>query len=523
MIRLVLPAALAASIAVLAVGCGDEEAPEGNGGTIVRGTTDEPISYDPAGAYDLPSYDGIYAMYQNLLTIPPGDNTPVPEAAERCEFTNRSNTTLRCRIRPGLKFTDGSDLTAEDVAFSFERNVGIDDPNGASSLLANMRTVEASKDDRIVTFELEEPDATWPLVLTAASFAIVPSDVYPADELQPNDEVVGSGRYALARFAPGRETVLEKNDSYQGDAPARNDRVVIRYYGSSARLAEAIESGEVDVAYRGLSPDDIEALEEADGVEVVAGTGTEIRYLAFNLALQPGSTDEEKLAVRQALAQVIDRAAIAEDVYKGTVKPLYSMVPQGVEYATEAFAERYGADPDPAGAERTLSRAGVEAPVPLELWWTPEHYGPASEEEFEEIERQLEEGGLFDVTLRSRGWKRYVEEGVTDRYPVFQRGWFPDYPDADDYTAPFFAADSFLNTHYDNPEMEELLTEEKASEAPAVREKTFAGIQQIAAEDAPMIPLWQADQVAAVGEGIEGVAETFDSSFIFRYWLVTED
>jgi peptide/nickel transport system substrate-binding protein len=71
--------------------------------------------------------------------------------------------------------------------------------------------------------------------------------------------------------------------------------------------------------------------------------------------------------------------------------------------------------------------------------------------------------------------------------------------------------------------MDELLTEEKASEVPAVREKTFAGIQQIAAEDAPLIPLWQADQVAAVRDGVEGVAETFDPSFVFRYWLVTED
>lgn len=523
MTRIRLLCAAVATVAVAIAGCGGEDDGGGWDGTIVRGTTDRPSSYDPAGAYDLPSYEGIYAIYQNLLTIPPGDNEPVPEAAERCRFTDRANTVFECRIREGLEFSDGSPLTAEDVAFSFERNVEIADPNGASSLLANMESVEASANDGKVTFRLKEPDATWPLVLTAASFAIVPSDVYPADRLQPNDEVVGSGRYRLTAYEPGRRTVLAKSNSYQGDAPARNDEVVIRFYDTAAALKHAVERGAVDVAYRSLGPSDVEELEEADGVEVVAGNGTEIRYLAFNTELQPGATDEQKRAIRQAVAQVVDRQAIADDVYKGTVKPLFSMVPQGVEFATDAFAERYGDAPDLEGAERTLEEAGVEAPVPLEIWWTPSHYGASSGEEYAAIERQLEGSGLFDVRLRSRGWGEYFPDSVTDRFPVFQFGWFPDYPDADDYTAPFYARDGFLNTHYENAEMNKLLAEEKASDVPAVRQKAFDRIQQIGAEDAPTIPLWQADQIAAVRDGVSGVEETFDPSFIFRFWLISKE
>ena len=67
---LVLGAMLAAALVIAA--CGSDSSSSDSGGTIIRGTTDQPISYDPAGAYDLPSYDGIYSMYQNLLTVEPG-------------------------------------------------------------------------------------------------------------------------------------------------------------------------------------------------------------------------------------------------------------------------------------------------------------------------------------------------------------------------------------------------------------------------------------------------------------------
>ena len=83
---------------------------------------------------------------------------------------------------------------------------------------------------------------------------------------------------------------------------------------------------------------------------------------------------------------------------------------------------------------------------------------------------------------------------------------------------------SFLNDHYDNPEIDKLLAEEKAStddaDAPeGVRRRS----RRSAAEDAPTIPIWQGDQVAAVRDGVNGVEDTFDPAFIFRFWLISKD
>ena len=421
-----------ATLALAAAGCGggdDDGGGGGEAGTIIHGTTDQPVSYDPAGSYDLPSWNVIYNVIPGLLTIEPGGSTPVEDLAESCDFDNPQ--TYTCTLKEDIVFQDGSDLTAEDVKFSLDRNNRINSPNGAASLLSPLYA-EGGKvtgdevevvDDRTVTFHLNKADATFPFVLTTGAGGIVPSDSYPEAALQPDAEAVGAGPYSVAEYQPGVQTVLEKYDDYYGDPPA-NDRVIIQYFDASAPLKLAVEEGEVDIAYRSLTPTEIEDLRSADGVQVVEGNGTEIRYMGFNLKFEPGKQE----AVRKAVAQAVDRQAIADNVYNGTVQPLYSMVPEGLVGHIPAFETEYGAGPNVSAARQALQGAGVATPVELEIWWTPTHYGDSSADEYAEIKRSLEESGLFTVTLKSSEWDQYSEAVTTDKYPVFQLGWFPGLP-----------------------------------------------------------------------------------------------
>jgi peptide/nickel transport system substrate-binding protein len=515
---------LGAALLVLAAGgCGgDDDGGGGGSGTIIHGTTDQPVSYDPAGSYDLPSWNVIYNVMWGLLALPPGGNQPEPALAESCNFDNPS--TYTCKLREGLKFSDGSDLTAEDVKHSFDRVNRINDSNGPASLLSALYK-EAGKvtgdeveavDDLTVTFHLQRPDATWPFIMTTGAGGIVPSE-YPADKLQPDTEAIGAGPYMLAEYRAGEQTVLEKYDDFYGE-PASNDRVIIQYFDKSSALKLAVENGEVGIAYRSLTPTEVDDLRNADGLNVVEGNGTEIRYLVFNLDLEPGKAE----AVRKAAAYVIDRQAIVDNVYNGTVQPLYSMVPQGIAGHTEAFKDAYGAAPDKAKAQQVLQQAGVKTPVQAQIWWTPTHYGDSSADEYAEIKRSLDESGLFNVTLKSTEWDQYSEAYAEDRYPIFQLGWFPDFPDGDNYVAPFYATDNFMNNHYSNKQMDTLIDQEQASTDQAKREQIFGQIQEIAAKDVPIIPIWQGKQVAAVRDGIIGVEETFDPSFQFRYWIISQ-
>ena len=480
--------------------------------TIIHGTTDQPISYDPAGAYDLPSWNVIYNVMGTLLTMEPGAETPTPDLADSCQFDDPQ--TYTCTLRSGVKFTDGSDLDANDVKFSFDRNTAIADPNGASSLNANLEEVEVV-DPMTVTFHLAAPDATWPFVLTTGGNAIVPSDAYPADQLMDSTTMIGTGPYKMTDFQPGVSTTLEANPDYYGNPPA-NSKVIIQYFDSSATLKLALENGEVDLAYRSLTPTELADLRTKDGIQVVDGQGAEIRYLNFNLSLSPG----DQLAVRKAAAYLVDREAIAQNVYDGTVEPLWSMNPAGFLGHMDSFKDLYGSSPDSAAAAQVLSDAGISTPVDIEIWWTPTHYGDSSADEYTEIKRQLEDSGLFNVTLMSTEWQEYTGAAFTDQYPAFQLGWFPDFPDPDNYLGSFYASTSFLNIHYGA--VDDLIAAERAETDPAARATIFEQIQQQVAEDTPIIPIWQGKQVAAALDGVTGIADTFDPSFIFRYWLISK-
>src|SRR4051794_8596943 len=265
-------------------------AAKGNADTYIVGTTDPVVSLDPAGAYDLGSQQLIGNIYQNLLAVPAGGNKPEPDAAESCDWSDPK--TYVCKLKSGLKFSSGDPLTSEDVKFSLDRQLKIADPSGPSSLLTSLKSVEAT-DPMTVTFKLKKADATWPFVLTHNVAAIVPSKIYPADKKQPDDKVVGSGPYKLVKYTPNQQAVFAANENYGGEYKAVTPNVIVTYYAEASALKLAVEQGDVDVAYRSLSPTDIEALKaESDkGVKVVDGAGTEIRYITFNVSKKP--TDEK--------------------------------------------------------------------------------------------------------------------------------------------------------------------------------------------------------------------------------------
>lgn len=515
--RVAAAVAILAGVAVTAMACGG-----GGGGSsskpVVVGTTDKVVSFDPAGSYDLGSWTPMYSMYQNLLLFPPGKTTPVPDAAKSCDFTD--STHYVCTMRSGQKFWNGHPVTAKDVVYSFQRNVKIASPQGASSLLAPMKSVRAQGDK--VVFTLKYPFAAFGDVLTDPGMAIVDPAVFPADKVLNSSKIVGSGPYQMSSYKPDQQLVLKPNPHYGGNLVLHNKGVIVQYYAKPSAMKLAIEGGDIDVAYRTFSPTDIASLrtESSRGVHVVNGAGAEIQYLVFNLKVMPGDNAAQKLAIRRAAAMSIDRAAIAKDVYNGTVAPLYSMVPDALGGSTPVFQKQYGTAPDVAGAKKALKDAGVSTPVKLDLWWTPSHYGESSSDMYTAIKRQLEANGLFSVTLHSAEWDQYTGAYSTDQYQAFQLGWFPDYPDADDYITPFFGPQSFLNAHFSDPQINAAIKTERGSTDQAARNAAFATAQQISADQVPTIPIWQGKQIAVQRSGVTGVKSTLDASYTFRYWLI---
>jgi peptide/nickel transport system substrate-binding protein len=508
---------LAASLAA----CGGGDSGSGGGGgdsagggkPWVLGTTDTVTSLDPAGSYDLGSSTLQYQMYQQLLTIPAGSNTPEGDAAESCTYDDPK--TFTCKLRPGLTFSNGNELTSSDVKFTFERNLKIANPNGASVLLASIDSIE-TPDDQTVTFHLNKPDTTFQYVVTHASAgSIVDEETYPADSLVSNEEAVGSGPFVMAEYQDGNQATLEKSDSYKGPREAKSSQVFVKYYKEPSALKLAAENGEVQVAWRSLSPTDIKDLQGSDSVEVIEGEGSEIRYFVWQLGTKMG----KEPAVRQAVAQVMDRDAIAQRAYDGTVDPLYSIVPPGFPGQVDAFQEKYGQS-NISKARQMLQQAGIKTPVNLTLGYTPSHYGPNAVDEATELKRQLDASGLFNVTLKSAEWTQYQDLYKQNAYDLFQLGWFPDFLDADNYLSPFFVDGGFYENNYSSKQVNQLVAKEQGTSNDATRQRTFQQLQQIVAEDVPVVPSWVGKNTAVVAPGMQGVEETLDPAFIFRMWTV---
>ena len=500
---------------------------DASGEPIIVGTTDKITSIDPAGSYDNGSFAVMNQIYPFLFNSDYGTSEVTPDIAESGEFT--SDTEYTVKLKEGLKFANGHDLTASDVKFSFDRQTAIADENGPSSLLGNLASTEAV-DDTTVVFTLNAgPDVTWEQILSSPAAPIVDEEVFAADAVTPDDDIVAgeafAGQYVIDSYKVNELISYLPYADYAGALPAaENAGVTVKYYADASNLKLDIANGDIDVAYRSLSATDIADLATNDAVKVVDGPGGEIRYIVFNFDTMPfgaktAEADAAKsLAVRQAAADLIDRAAIAKDVYKDTFSPLYSYVPQGLAGAIEPLKELYGdgaGGPDVDKATATLEAAGVTTPVVLNLQYNGDHYGPSSGDEYAAIKTQLEEGGLFTVNLAQTEYVQYVKDRTSDVYPEYQLGWFPDYSDADNYLTPFFSEKNFLANHYSNTEVQELITSQASETDTAAREDQLGQIQQLVAEDLSTLPLLQGKQVAIVGADVDGA--TLDGSFKFRY------
>ncbi|MCP9619665.1 peptide ABC transporter substrate-binding protein [Nocardia otitidiscaviarum] len=514
-------------LAVLAVaGCGSGRTGGGGGEGIVVGTTDKIFSLDPAAAYDNGSLLPETQVYQFLLNLPPGETTPTPDAAEKCEFTDP--TTYTCTLREGLTFANGNPLTSASVKFSFDRMLGINDPNGPASLLGNLEKTEAV-DERTVRFTLKEAnDQTFPAVLTTQAGPIVDEKVFPADRVLDDNEVVNgkpfSGPYSIVSYDKNKLVEYQANPDYNGAlGTPKTDTISTRYYATTENMKLDVQNGAIDVAWRSLTPTDVDSLRADGNVTVHEGPGGELRYFVFNMNTMPGDTPEQKLAIRKAIASSIDREALATNVYKGTYTPAYSSVPQGFPGAVEPFKEIYGAQPNKDAAARFLADAGVATPVDLNLQYNSDHYGSSSSEEYAAIKTQLESTGLFRVNLQSTEWVSYQRERARDAYPIYQLGWFPDFADPDNYLTPFFGPNNFLQNHFEDPAITAQLVAESTEPDKTKRLAIIEAVQaDLARDHISIVPLLAGKQIAVAGNDIQGLEQTLDPSFRFRFGVLSK-
>ena len=494
---------------------GDTEAPDGGGDSdvLVVGTTEKPSTIDPAEVYEKMASDFLFNSTDRLIELEPGTGDPVPGIAEDYEVSEDA-LTYTFTLRDGVTFQDGSDLTSEDVKWSLERALNINHPDSATFLLGGIESIEAP-DDMTVEITLGAPDVTFLSKLAYTVGTILPSDsdVYAApeealgepsaeeaDEFITGDTILGSGPYEMTEYSPDQGATFEAWDGYWGEAP-QIPTVRVQFYETTAQMANALRNGEIDMNINDFGPAERSALQETEGLAVEQGEGGRIRYMVLDVTQEP-FTDP---AVNRAISASIDRQRIIDEVFEGNGTPLYSMIPPAYE-----SSEDFMSDIEPE----------VEGPIEFELWYPLNKYGDTEPDVAETIARSLNESGLFNVTTQSSDWAaEYSNNLNTGAYKAYLLGWYPDYIDPDDYISPFYLSSGFIGFYQDD-EMDQLIADEQAETDEAARQEIFTQIQQKAAEDMPLIPLYEESFTSYAAESLTGVENSVDIAGQARWYMI---
>ncbi|HRN28820.1 MAG TPA: ABC transporter substrate-binding protein, partial [Terrimesophilobacter sp.] len=353
--RTLLPVAVAMVGLVGVSGCTMEPEPLPVAGAIIVGTTDEILTLDPAGASDRGSLLVMANVYPHLLTTVAGSDEPVLDIALSAEFTSATEYTVV--LKPGLTFANGNALSATDVKFSFDRITTINAEGGPARSFDGVSGIETPDDSTVVFTLRQQNDEWWPVVLASPAAAIVDEEVFDSNRLTANAEIVRgqsfAGQYVVETFREKDLVQLRANPGYGGvlDEPL-SDTVNLRYYGNAANLLRAVRDGDVDLATRGFSAEGIASVASFDNLVVHTAPGSDIRFLAINPAAAPFTSGadvsaEKALAVRQAIADLIDRPFLVNELYEGAYEPLWSFAPASVREGDELLGLYGGADGAP--------------------------------------------------------------------------------------------------------------------------------------------------------------------------------
>ena len=491
---------------------------ESGGGTVTIGVTDAIASLDAADAYATRDWELLRNFGEPLLKWVPGSGDElIPGIAESMPEVSEDGLTWTVKLREGLTFGDGTPLTADVAAAQLTRVLTISEtgPNQVGLTLGNpyVDSIEAV-DELTLQFNLPAALAFFPQLLATAPYIPTNPAIFPEDELNifPDTPLTGTGPWIITEIIPDETVTLEPNPNYYGDPP-NLDKVIIRQFADPQSMALAVQSGEIDVAWRILGAEVAIPLADVDGLNSVLVPAGPIRYLIINHVLEPTNDPN----VRKAIASAIDRDELSDVIFGGAVDPLFSQVPPGFLGANEAFDTLYGS-PDLDAARAFLEASGYseENKLQLPLWYPPEHYGSTTADGILLVAQQLEATGMIDVDVQAQEWGTYIGAVVGgEEYPASVLGWFYDFPDPENWLQPFIenggigtmvtSKEGEITPGVD-PALLDLLVASRAETDPAARAALIEELQDVYADEVVTVPLWLEPEYIVYRDGICGNA-----------------
>jgi peptide/nickel transport system substrate-binding protein len=442
-------------------------------------------------------------IFDKLVQMDP-DSKMIPGIAT--SWKTIDDRTWEFKLRRGVKFHDGSELTAEDVVFSLNRVPNV--PNSPGPFTAYTKAIVATEIVDPYTLRLKYA-VPYPLAPNDLSTIYIVSKKVATgattEDFNSGKAAIGSGRFKLVRYVNGDRVELVRNDAYWGDKPVW-DKVTFKIIKNEASRVAALLSGDVE-AIEGVPTADLTRLKADPKFNVTSKISHRVIYFNFDHLdrVSPFITakDGKPLAknplldvrVRRAISKAINRQAIAERVMEGQAVPSGQLVSERLFGHVPALK----ADPyDPEGAKKLLAEAGypdgidAKSGTPLVLNFDVTARGPEAKSTLDWMVKQFAKLNI-QLVARPTDYNRFQEKMRKGSAQIFEWGWHADYPDPENFLFLLHGPQSKVKAqgenaaNYENPEFDRLFERMKNIPNSPERARIIDRMIEIARTDVPWL------------------------------------
>jgi len=477
-------------MAIFTAGC--RKNPPQSTESVVMAIAAPPTTLDPRRATDAYSSRLTGLMFSSLVRLGPGLQL-IGDAAESWSLKPvGKGWQYEFKLRSGLRYPDGSDLSADDIRSSFSEYLSPDHPSHRQySSIQDVEVIEKTS-SRFVRLRLKNFDATLLANLQSLRFF-----------KNHNSSLIGTGPFAL-ESQNNNEVVLRAN-RFHPYAKPKVERVVFKVIRDDNIRFLHTYKGEIDIVQSDLPASKIRFLRQKGHVHVYEYPGLSMSYILLNL------TDPvlKNLEVRRALAHAIDRPAIIRYKLEDFAKLATSVLSPGNPFHNLRL------QPIPHSAEkaRTLLKPHLPLREPLILKTSNSE---SAVENGRILVRQLQQVGL-DVRLQSFEWGTFYGDLQRGRFQMATLRWVGSF-DPDIYRLAFHSQETPENSgrnrgFYRNPDVDQMLDSGRREVSSDKRKEIYNRVQETVFADLPIIPLWYDTEVAVVHRRVHGYVPPDNGDF----------
>jgi peptide/nickel transport system substrate-binding protein len=443
-----------------------------------------PTNLDPRMGIDGQSERIDELIFDALLTRDEHFNVQ-PGLAARWEVPN--SLTYIFHLHRGVRFHDGRPLTSRDVKWTLDSLLQGKIRSTKTSTYRFVDRIE-TPDELTVVIHLKEPFAALLWNLSEGAIGIVPDG--SLDEVTTHP--IGTGPFKFVSAETDKEVVLQRNDTYWGEAPHLS-RVRFAVVPDATTQALELRKGSADLAINSpMPPDTVITLHRDPALIVQYGPGTRLAYLAFNLR-DPILKD---VRVRQAIAYALDRRPMIEYLWRDQVQPAHSVLPQQ-SWAYNNDVPQY--EYNPVKARQLLDAAGHTAVNGVRFHITMKTSTDENTRLMVAVmQQQLRDVGIA-LDIRTFEFATFFADVTSGAFQLYSLRWISGNEDPDIFDAAFhsrnFPPAGRNRSFYSNPLVDGLIDQASRETDQKVRKKLYADIQEILAQDVPSINLWYFDNV----------------------------